>query len=71
MQTIDWVLVVVPIAIVFGIAVYTLDAKIAWQKKQPEQAEKLLRQAVELQDQLHYIEPPDWLLSSLLAFVMA
>ncbi len=49
---------------VMTIARKTLAAKIARQKKQFDQAEQLLRQAVELQDKLNYIEPPDWLLNS-------
>ena len=49
---------------VMNVAEKTLDAKVAAQAKQYDQAEKLLRETIALQDKLHYIEPPDWLLNS-------
>ena len=49
---------------VLGIAQHTLDAKIAAKQKQFDEAAKHLTAAVEMQDHLNYIEPPDWLASS-------
>ena len=49
---------------VLDIAQHTLDAKIAAKQKQYDDAAKHLSAAVELQDHLNYIEPPDWLASS-------
>jgi tetratricopeptide (TPR) repeat protein len=51
-----------PAANVLGVGQLMLDAKIAAVQKQYREAERLLRQAVELDDKLNYMEPPDWLL---------
>src|SRR2546423_11334311 len=47
---------------VLDIAQHTLDAKIAAADKKSGDAEKLLRHAVALEDDLTYMEPPDWLM---------
>jgi tetratricopeptide (TPR) repeat protein len=47
---------------VLGIAEKTLDAKIAAEQEQWEAAEKNLRDAVALEHDLVYMEPPDWLM---------
>ena len=47
---------------VLDIAHRTLDAKIAAEQKQYPAAEKLLREAIALEHDLVYMEPPDWLI---------
>ena len=47
-----------------NIANKTIDAKIAEKEKKTDEAEKLLNEAVALEDDLTYMEPPDWLLPS-------
>jgi tetratricopeptide (TPR) repeat protein len=47
---------------VLGIAAHTLDAKIATKEKKFADAENHLREAVKLEDDLTYMEPPDWLM---------
>lgn len=46
---------------VFPLAGLMLDAEIAFRKKDVDSAVKLLHQAVELEDQLTYMEPPEWI----------
>jgi tetratricopeptide (TPR) repeat protein len=46
---------------VLDIAKYMLDAKIAAQQKNYPEAAKQLKEAVALEDNLVYMEPPDWL----------
>lgn len=46
---------------VLNIAQRTLDAKIAERQKSFPDAERLLREAIALEDDLTYMEPPDWL----------
>jgi hypothetical protein len=46
---------------VFGIADRTLNAKIAEKTKNYSEAERQLVEAVKLEDDLTYMEPPDWL----------
>ncbi|MEO6437382.1 MAG: hypothetical protein ABIP55_16685, partial [Tepidisphaeraceae bacterium] len=49
---------------VLSIAQRTLDAKIAAKQKNYASAEQLLREAAALEDDLTYMEPPDWLMPS-------
>lgn len=49
---------------VLDIAHRTLDAKIAAEQERYDAAEKLLREAVALEHDLVYMEPPDWLIPS-------
>lgn len=49
---------------VFAIAQNVLEAKIAAQQKNYAEAERLLRAAGKLEDELTYMEPPDWLCPS-------
>jgi tetratricopeptide (TPR) repeat protein len=46
-----------------NIATYSLEAEIAFHKKQYSVAEELLKKAIEIEDSLHYTEPPDWFFS--------
>jgi tetratricopeptide (TPR) repeat protein len=46
---------------VLSIANRTIDAKIAAKENKIDDAEKLLNEAVALEDDLTYMEPPDWL----------
>ena len=46
-----------------NIASYSLEAEIAFHKKQYSVAEELLKKAIEIEDSLHYTEPPDWFFS--------
>jgi hypothetical protein len=46
---------------VLSIAQHILDAKIAQQEKRFDHSERELRAAVALEDDLTYMEPPDWL----------
>lgn len=47
---------------IFGIAEKVLDSKLALAAKDRAKAIALLREAVKLEDQLNYGEPPDWFL---------
>jgi tetratricopeptide (TPR) repeat protein len=49
---------------VLDIAQHTIDAKIAAKEMKYDVAEKHLRQAIALEDDLTYMEPPDWLMPS-------
>lgn len=49
---------------VLDIAGHTLDARIAAKSQKYSDAEKHLREAIKLEDELTYMEPPDWLLPS-------
>ena len=49
---------------VLDIAQHTLDGKIAAEQKQFDAAAKEYQQAVALEDDLVYMEPPDWLMPS-------
>ncbi|MGC4235092.1 MAG: hypothetical protein QM594_19135 [Niabella sp.] len=45
------------------IAIKVLAAEIAFQQHQPDQSASLLREAVAIEDNLNYNEPPDWFFS--------
>jgi tetratricopeptide (TPR) repeat protein len=49
---------------VLNIAQRTLDAKIATKQQKYDQATRLLTEAAALEDDLTYMEPPDWLMPS-------
>lgn len=49
-----------PVASLLRIAAATLAGEVAAQKEQTEEAVRLLEEAVQLQDQLPYTEPPPW-----------
>ena len=50
--------------LIFDIAQHTLDAKISAQQKNYVDAAKQLREAAVVEDQLVYMEPPEWLCPS-------
>lgn len=46
------------------IAALVLEGEIALKRNDPKGTEKLLQKAVQIEDQLHYNEPPDWFFST-------